>query len=64
MESRIVVKREDGRAAFKIEMEFKERQRQDELMERQRQDELKEKELELKRIAAERETKSTRKVQQ
>ena len=42
---------------LRLEREFKERQRQDELMERQRQDELKEKELELRRIAAEREEK-------
>ena len=38
-------------------MEFKEKQRQDELTERQRQDELREKELELRRIAAEKEEK-------
>ena len=42
---------------LRVEMEFKEKQRQDELTERQRQDELREKELELRRIAAEREEK-------
>ena len=42
---------------LRVEMEFKERQRQDELNERQRHDELKEKELELRRITAEREEK-------
>ena len=42
---------------LRVEVEFKEKQRQDELTERQRQDELKEKELELKRIAAERDEK-------
>ena len=48
-------KKEEQR--LRVEMEFKEKQRQDELTERQRQDELKEKELELKRIAAERDEK-------
>jgi len=40
---------------WRVELDFKERQRQHELKERQRQDELKEKELELRPITAEKE---------